>query len=104
MNKLRLIYASAKAASLSIVVAVFMTIYSELSVGFKNALKSFSGHHWTTKSIVTIALYVVALLIFFFIYKTPSDMQVKKSVRRLIIYAMLGAFAILGFFIWHYLA
>ena len=38
-------------------VIVLMTVYSELSSGFKDILTSMSGHHWASKGIISLVLF-----------------------------------------------
>ena len=39
---------------LTFVLVAFLTIYSELNETFKQNLASFTGHHWISKSIITV--------------------------------------------------
>ncbi|MEK7616361.1 MAG: hypothetical protein AAB420_04110 [Patescibacteria group bacterium] len=103
MNRLRLIYSSSWAASKAILFATIITIWAELNAPLKAWLKSVTGHHWTTKSWFTIGIYVVLLLLIYVLKREPGDMQVKNSIKWLIVIAILGALALFLFFTGHYL-
>src|SRR3989338_1873001 len=98
MNKLKQIYASACSATITILVVTFITISAELSVAFKNWLAGFTGHHWVTKSYLSLIVFIVFYLIFLVTKKTVSDRDTKRSLVVLQVFAILGFVAILGFY------
>ncbi len=101
MNKFRLIYASAVAAKLAVVFAVVITIWAELTPALKTWLASLSGHHWTSKSLLTLLIYTVS---FAYAYSTAKNVTANKLGRMLnylIVVTMAGTVIIIGFYIWH---
>ncbi|MBI4363374.1 MAG: hypothetical protein HY545_00820 [Candidatus Doudnabacteria bacterium] len=102
MTTLRLIYASAIAAIYSIWFIVAITVLGELNPGFKDFLKSLTGHHWVTKGYAMLLFYGLALLICYDAAKKPSEVRAAKTLRLLSISAGLGLVALVGFFIWHF--
>ncbi|OGF74120.1 hypothetical protein A2W48_02190 [Candidatus Giovannonibacteria bacterium RIFCSPHIGHO2_12_44_12] len=104
MDKLKSIYASACSAIATIIAVVAMTIGAELSPEFKNTLAGFTGHHWVTKSWVTIILFVLLFYVFRLIGKSASDSQTKKALFALGVIAILGFLAILGFYTYEFVA
>jgi len=104
MNKLKAIYVSAHSAVASIVVTVFLTIFSELSAPFKSWLAGFTGHHWVTKSWVSLIVFVLMYTIFSVACKTVNGAQTRKALVLLEVVVILGFLAILGFFAFEFLA
>mgnify|MGYP001615390955 FL=1 len=104
MHTLRLILASARAAILTIVFIVGITLWAELSVPLKDWLKSISGHHWTSKSILSMLLFIIALLLFYGLSRQwkDDDQKLKKTLALLIATATLGVIVIALFFTAHY--
>ena len=101
MNKIKFALSTAYASILSIVVAVFLTITSELSTPFKDVLKLWSGHHWRTKS------YLVLITFIFFILtlrSNPSERTIRWAIITTTIIALLGAIAITGFYVLHFIS
>src|SRR3989344_3235407 len=98
MKKFKLLYASAVAASLAILFATVLTITAEFLPTLKEWLKGISGHHWTTKSIFTMAVYAVALIACYFVPHTASLKRVRGAIIALCVITILGTLALLGFF------
>ncbi len=98
MKHLRAIYASAYAASLSILVTVVLTMATELSAGFKTWLASFTGHHWVSKSWASILVFVLFYIVFYSFKKDPASIKVARSLVVLEWALILGFVIILGFF------
>lgn len=99
----KLIYSSAVSASVSIVVITVVTIWAEMAPNFKNILAGITGHHWITKSYLTVVLFVAVLgLTMVFSRGEISDGMARKSLWALIICSVLGSIAIFGFFLWHF--
>jgi len=98
---IRKIYASSISAIVTVIFAVTITILAEFSEPLKGVLKSISGHHWTTKSILTVIVYLGVMAVIYSINKTPSKGRVKRSLYCLILASILGSLSILGFFLWH---
>ncbi|MEK7122122.1 MAG: hypothetical protein AAB807_00945 [Patescibacteria group bacterium] len=102
MNKPRLIFSSACAAIITIAFIVIITIWAELSAPLKDWLKNFSGHHWTSKSILSVLSFAVVAAIFYFLSGQPSDNRLKKTLEFLLIAAAFGIVIITAFFIGHH--
>lgn len=87
----------------SIITFIFLTIitiWAEISEKFKDLLKGMTGHHWITKSILAIALF---LILSFLISKQPKkNHDIQKEAIALIITAIAAALILLGFFTWHF--
>ncbi len=102
MNKTKLIISSAYAAITSIVFVVVITIWAEFNAPLKDWLKNFSGHHWTSKSIFSLALYaLVTVLAYVFPFKY-SDSCLKKSLGALLVFLVLGTAVLALFFTGHH--
>jgi len=104
MDKLKSIYASAYSSVVTITAVVLITVSAELSVPFKEFLKSLTGHHWVTKSWFSLIVFALFFAIFFFAKKTVSDWQTQKALNILQLFAVFGFLAILGFYIYEFLA
>src|SRR3989344_8598313 len=98
MNTPRLIFASALAAIATIVFVVVITIWAELSVPLKDWLKNFSGHHWTSKSLLSVLMFAAATLILYVLPYQHSDDRLRKTLGLLLMFAILGTFIIALFF------
>jgi len=103
MKESKSIYASAVASITAIAVVVAVTIGGELSVPFKSWLKSFTGHHWTTKSWLSLIVFVVGFLIIRSLIKEPDAVRTRRSILLLIATAILGSVVLVGFFVFEYL-
>lgn len=79
---------------------VLVTISAEFSEPFKNSLKAITGHHWITKSVFSVALF---LLLYFVFIKTKESTNIKKSINLVLINTIVGGLVLFIFFIWHYL-
>ncbi|MBI2063265.1 MAG: hypothetical protein HYT61_03475 [Candidatus Yanofskybacteria bacterium] len=103
MNKVKLTYSSSIAAALSIVVITAVTIWGELSPSFKTWLAGFTGHHWLTKSALSLIVYFGGLAIFYLLPKGANPNTIRGGLIFLIITALAGFSVVFLFFIWHYL-
>jgi len=99
---LKLIYASSVSASITAIATVVVTIWAEFSVTFKDGLRNISGHHWVTKSLLLIVVYLLVLFLVYLLSKNVSHEKIRGSLYRLIFISILGSFTILGFYIWHF--
>ncbi|OGF68945.1 hypothetical protein A3H65_00565 [Candidatus Giovannonibacteria bacterium RIFCSPLOWO2_02_FULL_45_14] len=104
MDKLRSIYASACSATVTIIAVVAMTIGAELSPAFKNWLAGFTGHHWVTKSWISILVFALLFCVIRFAGKSASESQTKRALITLEIATALGFLAILGFYVYEFFA
>lgn len=103
MDKLKAISASAQSATATVIAVVAITVGAELSAPFKNWLSGFSGHHWVTKSWISILIFFIFFFIFRLTGKPASAFQTRKALYILQATAILGFFAILGFYIYEFL-
>ena len=88
------------ATTTTIVVAIVMTIWSELSSTFKDFLRSVTGHHWVTKSVF---LFIIFFAVYFLYSKSDDNLDVLKESLLVIIASILAVIVITGFFIIHFL-
>ena len=102
MNKPKLIISSAYAAIITIIFVAVITIWAELSVPLKDWLKSFSGHHWTSKSIFSVLLYAVAAIILYLSLQKHSDDRLKRALGFLLAFTALGTVILTLFFTGHH--
>ena len=103
MKHLRSICASAYAATISIVVTVVLAMATDFSTKFKTWLTAFTGHHWVTKSWVSIIVFAIFFCIFYSFNKTPDQNQTHKSLS-LLEFAVIAGFVILvGYYFYEYL-
>src|SRR3989338_4446316 len=103
MNKLKLILSSAYASIITILFIVIITILAELFIPLKDWLKNFSGHHWVSKSIFSVLLYIVSTKILYLLIKNnDNNNRVKKSLKLLIVFVVLGIIAITIFYTGHH--
>ncbi|OGE81864.1 MAG: hypothetical protein A3E98_03185 [Candidatus Doudnabacteria bacterium RIFCSPHIGHO2_12_FULL_48_11] len=103
MNRLRLIYSSIIGTQAALLFAVIVTIWAELAPPLKDWLKSLSGHHWTSKSYLTMLVYVVVFAYCYSVSGGVSGGKVKRAVYHLFWLGLVGSAVLVGFFIWHYL-
>ena len=103
MDKLKSIYASAYSATITIIVVVGVTIGAELSASFKAWLTSFTGHHWITKSWISLIAFILFFVLFKISKKSVNEMQTKTALSILQIFIVLGFVVILGFYIYEFL-
>jgi predicted Co/Zn/Cd cation transporter (cation efflux family) len=104
MNKLRSIYASAYSAAVTIATVTAMTIGAELSAPFKSWLTGFTGHHWVTKSWISVFVFILFFGIFRLAGKAANESQTKKALFVLETFAILGFLTILGFYAYEFLS
>ena len=101
MNKPKLIYASALSAAVTALFVTVLTIVAELNPALKDWLKNLSGHHWTSKSWLSLGLYVVSFALCYAIKHNVDARKVGMSLNLAIWSAVLGIIAILLFFTAH---
>lgn len=102
MNKLKLISSSAYAAIITITFVVVITIWAELSAPLKDWLRSFSGHHWTSKSIFSILLYVAATALLYWTVYSPNEVHLRRALVSLLISVTLGTIILTAFYTGHH--
>lgn len=101
-KKLKLITSSAYAALITVIFVVAITVFAELSAPLKDWLKNFSGHHWTTKSIFSVAVYAVATAVFYSLLKSGSGGGARRSLALILWGTALGTIALTLFFTGHH--
>ncbi|OGE28306.1 hypothetical protein A2867_04800 [Candidatus Daviesbacteria bacterium RIFCSPHIGHO2_01_FULL_40_11] len=102
MNKPKLIISSAYAATVTVIFVVVITIWAELSVPLKDWLKNFSGHHWTSKSLLSVLMFAAATLILYVLPYQHSDDRLRKTLGLLLMFAILGTIITTLFFTGHH--
>lgn len=79
---------------------VAVTIVAELSKPFKDFITGLTNHHWVTKSISALVLFIIFYAIFSNINESPN---VKRGISAVIWSAILGGLVIFLFFVWHFI-
>ena len=103
MKRITLLYASAVAAIVAIVFATAVTILGEYSLDFKDWLKSIFGHHWTTKSIFTMIVYIGSFaLCYIYPHRSLSSRRVRGALLFLLLITVVSTIILVMFFAKHY--
>lgn len=97
------VYASAVASILAVSFVVITTILAELSPGLKDVLKGLTGHHWVSKSVFMMLLYLAVFALLYFSTKEISPEKLRSALTRLILVTIAGTLAIFIFYILHFL-
>ena len=70
-----------KALSISSIVSIgiitLFTIIGEFSAPFKNGLAAMTGHHWVTKSIIGMVVFVILSIILGYTIKPDNENSAK---------------------------
>ncbi|MBI4160310.1 MAG: hypothetical protein HY506_00185 [Candidatus Yanofskybacteria bacterium] len=104
MEKEKLIYASAISAFTNAVFVVSITIVAELSAPVKSWLANLSGHHWTSKSIISVLLYLAVLTIVYLAVKSDlSSSRIRRSLYLCLGSVIAGSLIIFAFYVGHHL-
>ena len=103
MDKPKLIYASSIASSVAILFVTVITIVAEFKAPLKDWLKSLSGHHWTSKGIISVLLYLSIVFLVYFAAKGVNSKKITGSLCGAIIMTVLGSLALFVFFAGHHL-
>ncbi|MEK7184478.1 MAG: hypothetical protein AAB701_03105 [Patescibacteria group bacterium] len=102
MQQLTRIIASAHAASVSILLTVALTIGSELSPALKTWLTGLTGHHWTSKSIISVVVYGIVFAALQSMMGERSAITAKQSIQILVRVTCLSLVLVIGFFVGEY--
>jgi len=102
MNKPKLIISSAYAAIITIIFVVVITVWAELFAPLKDWLKNFSGHHWTSKSIFSVLLYVIATAVLYRTFHNLNEARLQKTLVFLLISTVLGTIILTAFYTGHH--
>lgn len=77
-----------------------VTVAAEKSQLLKGALVTLSGHHWTSKGIIALALFLAVALV---LSNKEDPEDVSGLVRGVLLSAILAALVIFVFYLLHYL-
>lgn len=77
-----------------------LTVAAERAPAVKNFLAGLSGHHWTSKSIIALGLFVMLALVFAG-REDPED--ITGPVKNVMASALVAALVIFVFYSLHYL-
>ena len=102
MKKLKLVYSSILASVVSITFITVVTIWAEVSKPLKDWLQGITGHHWVTKSVFSLVVYLTATAVFYFLTKQVDGRKVHRLLIGLIFVTILGIIAIFAFYTLHY--
>jgi ABC-type uncharacterized transport system permease subunit len=85
--------------SIVIVILAILTIWSELSKPLKDFLASLTGHHWTTKSVFSIILFI---LLYFVFVKTKDNSDIIKTTKIVIWTTIVITLTVFLFYIYEF--
>ena len=92
-----------RSATIVIALITIVTILTEMIKPFKDLIAKVGGHHWIGKSILSMVFFIgLYIIIASMVKEDPYD--VKKETFILMATTIIGALAILIFYIWHFLA
>lgn len=100
---MKLILSSTIASVVSILFVTIITIWGESSPPLKDFLKGLTGHHWVTKSVGVILIYIAVMAFIYFVFPKINSQIVAKKIMNLVLVTILGTLAILAFFVWHFI-
>ena len=93
-----------KAFSISLITSIgiitLFTIIEELSVSFKNILKSLTGHPWITQSIIGIASFAILSVILCLTVKSDNE-NLAKYIWSTFFSALASTIVLILFFTFH---
>lgn len=101
MNKPKLIIASSLSTTLTVIFVTIITIVAELTPSFKDFLKSLSGHHWTTKSIMSVIFYIAVTTLLYLVFRNVDARKVATYIALATWTTVLGILALLLFYTAH---
>lgn len=87
----------------AIIAIVVLTIVGELNGGFKASLASMTGHHWVSKGIVALGIFIVTWLASAAGLKDETKEKVRAWALATVGVTFLGIVALFVFFIEHFL-
>jgi len=94
-------------AILTVIYVPIVTIWSEFDEGFKAGLAAITGHHWITKGVLLIVLYVVFFIIFYFINGPEGKLSKKLPIKMLnillVLMVFIGLISIWSMYYLHYI-
>ena len=89
------------ATIVTVVAITIITIIAELSEGFRSSLKSVTGHHWITKSVIAFILFFGVYL---FVKRSDDKIDVLAESWKVIWITLLASLVLFGFYLWHFLS
>ena len=89
------------ATIVTIIFVTVVTIAAEFSEVFKNFLKSITGHHWITKSVMAFVLFFAVYL---FVKKSDDKVDALTESWHIIWITLLASLVLFGFFLWEFLS
>lgn len=101
MNKPRLIIASSLSTTLTVIFVTIITVVAELTPSFKDFLKNLSGHHWTSKSIISVAFYIIVTVLLYLVSRNIETRKIGAHIALATWTALLGILALLLFYTAH---
>jgi len=88
--------------SLTLILIVIMTIWSELSKNFKNFLAGLTGHHWTAKGLISLVFFI---LVYFIFMNLISDKEEdRRLIKNVIWIAIFSSIIIFLFYVYEFYA
>lgn len=102
-TRLKSIFASAVSTCITVVVISAVTIGGELSLPFKNWMASFTGHHWITKSWLSLIIFAIGFIIFRLI-APMNEKATRRAIVSLSFFVVLGTVVLVGFYLYEFLA
>lgn len=88
------------ATLVSLIYIPLITIGGELYKPLKDFLKNTFWHHWLGKSVILIALFILAALVF---QKSSEKENDSQKIITIIVLSLLGGSAIFIFFVFEYI-
>lgn len=76
-----------------------MTIVADLVPSFKDWLKNTFTHHWIGKGVIAIVTFIVVTIGGWFLPYSVDEKKIQRAIGWLSAVLILGALAILAFFI-----
>jgi hypothetical protein len=93
------IRALAYATHAAIWFVALVTVAAERSSSVKGLLEGLTGHHWTAKGVISMAIFFAVAFLF---AKKEDPQDLSKLIRGVLISVVLGAMTIFGFYVLHY--
>lgn len=93
----RIAAAALKSATVYNIYIVILVIAGELSGAFNKFLAGLTGHHWITKSVTGLVLFILLTILF----SRMNDDDVEKGIKYTMWSVVAGFIIIFGFFLIH---
>jgi hypothetical protein len=97
------ISAAAWSANITMIVMVAVILVAEYVASFKSFLASVTGHHWVTKSVLDVVLFVLLFLVLGMVMKGNKKEPMKGIIPTLVV-GIVSMAVLLGFFVYHFMA